>query len=363
MRTLVAVSLVIACSLALGARAPVVQSDRLAAEISRWSSILERDTRTDDPLWLDAKKSAATTLAQAREALTSGLRLAALERFAQAQQTLSAALYVNERPRAERQDLAAFEAEWKRVGLALQDVVSPQGRAIDSAATVRPAVARALAELAVTQAHDFYAASLEYGRNTEPQFGLFYLGAAQAQRRFVDFVRETSETSRSRPPALRSVASEVDALQKELLAAYRPPASIDRHPEFITASAGLKEAREQDKAGHRYAALLRYLQSAQRVAMIRATESSDAAEVKRRLDETAKRLIAANVDHTIGQLFIERARSALASDNAASGGLPAARAIAFDVLPRYFAALEPARPVTPAPQPQITVTLVRWPFT
>jgi hypothetical protein len=34
-----------------------------------------------------------------------------------------------------------------------------------------------------------------------------------------------------------------------------------------------------------------------------------------------------------------------------------------DVLPRYFAALEPARPAPSRPAPKVTVTLVRWPYT
>jgi len=42
---------------------------------------------------------------------------------------------------------------------------------------------------------------------------------------------------------------------------------------------------------------------------------------------------------------------------------PVAVSIATDVLPRYFAALGPARPAPPKPAPTVTVTLVRWPFT
>jgi hypothetical protein len=42
---------------------------------------------------------------------------------------------------------------------------------------------------------------------------------------------------------------------------------------------------------------------------------------------------------------------------------PIAAAIATDVLPRYFAALGPARPSPARPAPRVTVTLVRWPYT
>jgi len=49
-------------------------------------------------------------------------------------------------------------------------------------------------------------------------------------------------------------------------------------------------------------------------------------------------------------------------------GIAVAAAVTLDVLPRYFAALEPLRPSTTsaravAATPPVTVTLVRWPFT
>jgi hypothetical protein len=346
----------------ISAPATRAETDRLAAEIDRWSAVLASDTRTGQ-LWLDAKKAGETALAQAREELRAGRRLLALELLTRVQVSLGAGLYLTGRPQAEHKDHAAFEAEWKRVGTALQDVVSPDGRAADIVAGVRPALVRGLAELSLTQAHDYYAASLEYGRNTEPQFGLYHLGAAQAQRGFIDLARDLTIGSSTRQPQLRSVRTEIDALQGALLEAYRPPASIDRHAEFIVVSAALKEAREQDVAGHRYAALLRYLQAAQRVAMLTGGERADPNVVKTRLDEAAKRLTAANADHSIGQLFVERARSALAADSPAGNGNSTARAVAIEVLPRYFAALEPTDSATPAANPHVTVTLVRWPFT
>ena len=60
------------------------------------------------------------------------------------------------------------------------------------------------------------------------------------------FCRTLSFPAPRRAPPLRPLAGEVDALDTALLSAYRPPASIDRHSEFITASAAIKEARELD---------------------------------------------------------------------------------------------------------------------
>jgi hypothetical protein len=128
-------------------------------------------------------------------------------------------------------------------------------------------------------------------------------------------------------------------------------------------SAGLKEARELDAAGLRYGALLKYLQTVQRFALIRADSpvpGSDA--LARRLHELESRFGKNGADDSIGRIFLEAAQADLA--HPAAGGSPnAAAVIAADVLPRYFDALSPARPEPRPPEPQVTVTLVRWPYT
>jgi hypothetical protein len=334
------------------------EPDPVAGEIAKWSSLLASDTRTDK-LWLDAKKNGEAALAQAAEELRKGRRLAALERMAAAGQSLGAALYAVERPSDERTHLAAFEAEWTRMGVVLKDVVRADHRTAPIS-TAGPAFVRALAELSASQARESYAASLEYGRNTEPQYGLYYLGAAQAHRRLLEIAQAWPAARAEKPPALRSLRSEIDALQRELLGAYHPPAAIERHPDFIVASAALKEARELDRSAFRYAALLRYLQAAQRVAMLQPPAILDMRELRQQLDRLAARL-AGETDHTIGRFFIERARSALEAPGAANEG--AAAAIVSQVLPRYAAALGPAPLPKAAEDPRVTVTLVRWPFT
>ena len=74
------------------------------------------------------------------------------------------------------------------------------------------------------------------------------------------------------------------------------------------------------------------------------------------------RLRARGVDHTVGRVFLEAAQSDLL-EHATDGKAVAAAAVAADVLPRYFAALEPARPQPPRAAPRVTITLVRWPYT
>src|SRR5262249_3572761 len=157
------------------------------------------------------------------------------------------------------QDEAAFEAEWERAGKTLQkDLAPPPADALDG---VRPAALRALGEAALPQVRAYYESSLEYARATKPEYGYLYVGTPFAERAFIAFCRSLSERSGLNPPPARPLGPELDALEAEFLAAYRPPASVDRHSEFIGASATLKEARELDAAGLRYGALVRYLQA------------------------------------------------------------------------------------------------------
>lgn len=323
--------------------------DPLAAEIERWSAFLQSE-EASGKAWAEIKPASQPELARAQEDLRNGRRLLALLRLSNARESLATTAYLSRRPAEQRKDMAGLEAEWKRMGGELQDQLdAPSPSALGG---VRPAAARALGETALLQIRGYYEASLDYGRNTTPGQGLYYLGNAQAQRELVDFLRTLSEPAPGPAPALRSLRPELDALESDLLAAYRPPVSIDRHGEFIVASSTLKEARELDAAGLHYGALLRYLQASLRVAPLR-QPSPMLADSK---EDWQARLAAGGVDHSIGRLFLE-----ISQDN--PDNAPIIPIITADVLPRYLAALEPARPEAPRPEPRATVTLVRWPYT
>jgi hypothetical protein len=343
-----------------------VSADPVASEIARWLTILTTDARTDE-IWLQVKQAAQPELERADQAIRDGRRTFALDRLAAVQANLTAAFYVSNRPRAQRNDLSAFESEWRRLKTTIGS--APDAASAASLASIQPAAVRALAEIAQSQARVFYDASIEYGRNTTSESGFFYLDAARAQQEFVAFCRSLStarapSTARRASPAgpSRSLAPELDEVEHRLLAAYRPPDSISRHTEFIVASGTLKEARELDAAGMFDAALLRYLQASLRVALLRsAAAPPDAQAIAARIREAQTRL-AGVADPSLGQLFVERAMADLARSPDA-GSLSAAEAASVEVLPRYFAALAPAPQRPTRPEPRVTVTLVRWPFT
>ena len=218
-----------------------------------------------------------------------------------------------------------------------------------------PALVRAVGEAALPQTRVYYDASLEYGRNTVPASGLFYLGAAQAAAELVDLSRSLSTSTGKNAPPVRALGTEIEALEGEVLAAYRPPAAIASHRDFITTSAALKEARELDAAGLRYGALLRYLQASLRFAPLRPAAPLDPARTARRLRELDVQL-ASRATHSGGSF---RDRPGGAGGRVAPGR--GHRRHRGDVLPRYLAALAPATPVLPPSEPRVTVTLVRWP--
>jgi hypothetical protein len=362
-------------------------ADPLAAEIERWSAYLKTNTATDE-MWVDVKQATEPAMTRAGDALRAGRRLLALQRLAAARVDLSAWLYLAGRPAGERKEDAGFEAEWARMGKTLKaDMGTPSPRALEG---VRPAALRAIGEAALPQIKVYYDASLEYGRNTMPDAGLFYLGSAQAQRELIAFCRSlaaspsgvtpTGRTARRAPP-LRDIGADIDTLEDDLLALYRPPVSIDRHVEFIVAGSALKEARELNAAGLRYGALMRYLDAARRVAPLRPApaappaSSSTAAPapaadaLAKQLADLDARLSSGDLDHSLGRLYLEMAQADLDAPPPARAPAAApapgavAAAIAGDVLPRYFAALAKASPQPPRPAARVTVTMVRWPYT
>jgi len=331
--------------------------DRLGPEIERWSKFFRENTSTDE-FWGQIKGSVGPGLERVQKARQDKRDLLALLRFTSVRENLSASAYLQGLP-AEAHQPTGFEAEWKRMGGVLQSALAkPSPNALDG---VEPLALRALGETTLPRTRVYYDASVEYGRNTMPDSGLFYVGAARAQVEFAALARSLSVRSGLRAPAVRAIDGELRALESEMLAVYRPPLSIDKHPEFIGASAALKEAKELNAAGLRYGALLRYLQAAVRFAPLRpGVVDPESATIAEKLRSLRARLEARGVDHSVGRMMLEVGEAELETPPA---GFRNAAAIADDVLPRYFAALEPARPAPAAVAARARVTLVRWPYT
>ena len=338
--------------------------DPLLAEIERWEQFVAA-TESSDGIWEQAKAASVPELERARQALADGRRWFALQRLGHARGYLASWQWVLSLPADARKDPAAFEREWRRAGEDLRAELEPP-RPADFAG-LEPAFLRALAESSWPQIKVYYDASLEYGRNTDNDSGLIYIGLARAQRDFVALLRSLSAPSGKRVADLPALGPRIDALQHDLLAGYRPPASIDRHPEFILTSSLLKEARELESAGLHHGALLRYLQAGQRYDMLRRgptpAPSWEAEVLGPRVREAEQALGHGEVDDSLERFFIEGAAADVAAAPGSSARPLRAVSALEDVLPRYRAALSPASTLAPPVAPAVTVTLVRWPYT
>lgn len=339
-----------------GGRAGVA-ADPIADDVARWKGWFAADTVTVGFV-AQVKRSATTALTSAAEALGKGRRAFALLRLGNVRANLEPALYP-----ATRANVSLEEVDAERARLAprfdpaaLQPLTRASGTSV---------LGLALAQASAMQARQTFDASPAYGQATEPLYGMYYLAQGVSYLDYAAFVARAGASLRSarqRAPKLRSLAREIHALRDEMLAAYRPPLSIDRHPEYIGASSATKEALEYDAAGLDEAALLRYLQAALRFAPLRASAASlPAPALAARMEAARRQLAEPGVDHSLGTLFLEVAASD--ADTASAGHAAIASAVVQGVLPRYFSALGPASATDAAKTPEVTVTLVRWPYT
>ncbi len=356
-------SLALSALLALAAAPPAsaAADDPLATEIARWHDFV-RDHPGSGEEWTALRGAVEPALREAAAALASGRRWQALARLVAARVPLAAEAFRAALPEGARGDLARLETEWRRQG---PELTAPLATLAPAGLERLPAAARAVAEAALSEVGVYYQASLDYGRNTVAEAGFYYLGAAAAQ---LELARFCATLGPVRPagaaPALRSLEPELEALEGELLAAYRPPASIDRHPAFIRASALLKQARELDAAGLRHGALYRLLEARLRVSLLtRSGEPADRQAAGRRAEAILAELDAAPGDRSLERLFVESALGAAADPAPDTRGPETARAILDEVLPLHAAATGPAPPVPPVRPAEVTVTLVRWPYT
>jgi hypothetical protein len=246
--------------------------------------------------------------------------------------------------------LEGFEDRWRAAG---------EPSSASGPSTSRPVLIEALAASAEARAPVTYRAALPYARDAGVPAGLFYLGESRAMTAFAAFARALDWRPAGPAPPLRSIAGEIDTFEAEVTEAYETM-DASQHTAYVVTSVALKRARALAGADHHAGALLEYLLARLRFAPIRGGPSSSAdlpARVAR-----ARDTLAPDRDHSIALLFLELAETLGASGD--DEPRRQAAAILDDVLPAYHAALGAPRPLTaPEPDPAVTVTLLRWPFT
>ena len=247
--------------------------DPLAAEIARLQAELASSTAKGE-IWDDVRSGSGPMLLRAETALRDGRRWLALDRLAAAREGLAAARYLYSLPEAQRQDPARFEAEWRRVGELLRsDLAATRASALDGVAPGRrsrhrrggaAAGARATTRRASTTGRTpcptpASTTSARRSPSASSRRSCARLAAPGVPDRPRACARSSPSSTRSRPRSSRPTV--------------RPPRSTATPSSSARAPRSRKPA-SSTRAGLRYGALLRYLQSLQRFAPLRSAPAA-----------------------------------------------------------------------------------------
>jgi len=334
------------------------------AEIDRLQQSLKAQP-TQSPDLADLTKMIEQRLKDADSARSAGRLYLSLENLGQAEDYFQAVRTIEAKADAVKDNLPAFESEWGKASL--------EYAALDKQARQRnwdrfPAAVRALSESAQGRTIPLLEGSRGFATSTKPQDGLAYMGEAKGEAAYATFLYGLSIARKRSPFPLRSVLTELEALQEKTNAAFQPPRSIDMHPRFINLNATLKFARELDSSKAYAGALYQYLEAVRHYGMLDPVVPDDARQsaLRSQVAEELKKVSTSRRDDSIAQIFLEKANGWL---NKPEGAAPtpdewrSVRVIVEQVLPAYYAALKPAVPVQRQATRTATLTLVRWPYT
>jgi hypothetical protein len=207
------------------------------------------------------------------------------------------------------------------------------------------ALDRALRETAGNRASKLFVASLPYAKASSPGDGLYYLAEADGNRQYRRFLESLADAepaiaAREQAPRRDALEAAMTALDAETVLAFeRDPTGSSA----VNPSARLKESHELADQNLLDGAALTLLET--RLLLSLAAPPAQ---------QTAPRPEAGSaVPRSIREVF-----EAAAADSPAR-----AVVIRNDVLPLYASLFVGRTAATGRPRPEVTVTLVRWPYT
>ncbi|HVE70109.1 MAG TPA: hypothetical protein VNI54_01975 [Thermoanaerobaculia bacterium] len=320
MKTAVVAALVFACA-AFAADSPL---DREIARLEETLNAVKPDDVPADARGLfDAHR---TALERARRATPEEYRLYRLRDAFVGIETLAFLA----RHKDAHESLDAFTKLWEK-SRARFDVREklPAGTLVE----------RGLSESAATRAERLFDASLPYARASKPWSGVYYLGEAEANLRFRDFVESIANAEvQEGPPSRRRVAAMLDQLEQLTLKVFGADVT---NQNLVPVSVRLKEARELLAAGRVAGAVLLAIEA--RAALSRRGGPGGT------YPEVAKH---------------EGSIAALVEGWAKDEEAPMNVALRTEVAP-FFDAMYAgeAKPRSAPKTARVKVTLVRWPYT
>ncbi len=228
---------------------------------------------------------------------------------------------------------AAFDEEWRRVGAVLT-LRQRRLAAVPRPPLRLPLFVQAVLERSLTQVQPNYQASPLYGQQTSLEYGLFYLGLAQAQMDFATFCRRLEVAAAAAP--LRSPASALAAMEQAVLDAYRQFDTPAQHSAFIRVNSLLKIAQDLTQERRTSGVWLQTLEARRALTaiLVADAENQSAADLRTQNAAVRARLTQAGGDQSLGWFYWQMAEAALVTED-----LKQANAILRHVLPDYFNAL------------------------
>ena len=182
-----------------------------------------------------------------------------------------------------------------------------------------------------------YHASLPYAKAAKPWSGIYYLGEAEGNLRFRDFVLSIAEDSAERGPSRESVASRLETLERDTVKFFGNDVT---NQQVVPVSVRLKEAHELLDAGRVDGATLLLVEARAALSRRGGPRGTYPAQKPR--------------GGSIVSLLY-----AWAEDEQE----PMSAALREEVLPFFGVLFDPASPAKAERAAQVTVTLVRWPYT
>jgi hypothetical protein len=162
-------------------------------------------------------------------------------------------------------DLTRVEALWAE---RKQRFAAPASRPVADT----PPLFAALAQGAANRGEKLYQAALAYAKVTSPPSGLYYLGEAEGEMGFHDFVSSLSlPAGKEKAPDAAALQAAQEGLEAEMMQVF---ANDPAAPAMIPVSARLKEARELLERGSREAAALTLLDSRLALSRRRGTKAA-----------------------------------------------------------------------------------------
>lgn len=229
--------------------------------------------------------------------------------------------------------LPLLEIEWKKMG----DELNGKEKRFSSVAINKlPALARAIIEASRHRSKPLYQSSILYGKNTNPNQGLYYIGNAQANIDLALFTQNLRFSAKKTNLKFDSLEKELDQLEREIIEAYRT-STPEEQTRYNAINAALKLAQELNERSWFEGAMLKYLDVVSAFGLLKnpSVNSNEIPAMKTKLAEKLTELNKSNFDHSLGITYLEIAQGILANEKVSETDLKRVKVILETVLPKY----------------------------